>query len=235
MVSILAHIYYKESVKEFSEKISAIARYVDKVYINLVRENFFEFTELAFPESFLLIAAANKGKDIGGKLALVARYLIENNSSKYLLFLHDKKSPQTPMTGFWSKNLFRIIEPEIIPQIEEIFDKNADAGIVASSTYIKNEWNQKKAEFESSNNEILKTLIEEYHVKLHDFTYVAGTMFWARSLLFESFFTKHDPLNILKTLEPGNIMDTEKGSLTHAWERMLSWICTSQNKRVYGV
>jgi len=235
MVSVLAHIYYKESVSEFSEKISDISQYVDKAYINLVRENFFEFTDLKFPQNFCVVASANKGKDIGGKLVLMARYLLENNPSKYLLFLHDKKSPQSPMSAFWSKNLFRIIEPEILLQITDIFDKNKDAGIVTSSTYIRNEWNKKKAVFNTSNDAILKQLIDRYHFKLADYSYVAGTMFWTRSVLFENFFTEHDPLDIIKTLEAGNIMDTEKGSFTHAWERMLSWICTSQNKKIYGV
>lgn len=236
MVSILAHIYYKESVKEFSEKLFRLNKYVDKVYINLVRENFFEFSELTLlPENFLLVASPNKGKDIGGKLVLMARYLVENTPSPYLLILHDKKSPQTPMAGFWSKNLFRIMDPQLIPTITDIFYKNRDAGIVASSTYIRNDWNRKKSASGTPNDLILKQLIDHYDFQLADYSYVAGTMFWARSELFETFFTRHDPLDIVRTLETGNVHDTENSSVTHAWERMLSWICTSQNKKIYGI
>jgi lipopolysaccharide biosynthesis protein len=235
MVSLLVHIYYRESLQEFSEKISKIRKYVDRVYVNLVRENFFEFNNLAIPEDFCVVASPNKGKDIGGKLVLMARYLMDDKRSRYILMLHDKKSPQSPMAGFWSKNLFRIADPELIPGIIETFDKNDDAGIVCSSTYVRNEWNKKKAGFESSNDSILRQLIDQYHFKLTDHSYVAGTMFWVRSELFENFFTQHNPLNIVKTLEAGNIMDTQNSSLTHAWERMLSWICTSQNAKIYGV
>jgi len=235
MVSLLIHIYYRESLEEFFKKISKIRHYVDKVYVNLVRENFFDFNNLKIPEDFCVVASPNKGKDVGGKLVLVARYLMEANRSKYVLMLHDKKSPQSPMAGFWSKNLFRIADPELIPEIIGTFSQNDDAGIVCSSTYVRNEWNRKKANFESSNDTILRQLIDQYHFRLKDYSYVAGTMFWARSELFERFFTQHNPLNIVKTLEPGNIMDTENSSVTHAWERMLSWICTSQNTKIYGV
>jgi len=234
-VSVLMHIYYKDSIKEFSEKIGGIRRYVETVYINLVRENFFEFSDFTFPGNYSLVAAPNKGKDVGGKLVLMERYLIAKSPTKYLLFLHDKKSPQSPMSSFWSKNLFRIIEPEVIPQIIEIFEKKEDAGIVASSTYIRNEWNKRKARFDSPNDTILKELISQYQLTPGDYNYVAGTMFWCRSILFENFLAQHDALAIVKTLETGNIMDTETASRTHAWERMLSWICTSQNQKIYGV
>lgn len=139
------------------------------------------------------------------------------------------------MAGFWSKTLFRIMEPEIIPQIQEAFEKNKNTGIVASATYIRNEWSEKKGAFESTNNILLQQLIKQYHLKLSDRRYVAGTMFWARSSLFENFFSLHDPLNIVSTLEPGNITDTRTGSLAHSWERMLSWICTSQNQTIHGI
>jgi hypothetical protein len=59
-------------------------------------------------------------------------------------------------------------------------------------------------------------------------------MFWVRALPLINFFKEHAPLDIRRTLEPGNVMDETHGTYTHAWERMLSWLITEQGYHLKG-
>jgi hypothetical protein len=60
-------------------------------------------------------------------------------------------------------------------------------------------------------------------------------MFWARAAPLLQFFKKHPPLDIRKNLELGNVMDDKNGTLTHSWERMLSWVVSEQGFKLKGI
>ena len=99
---------------------------------------------------------------------------------------------------------------------------------------IQNEYDYSQQSFSGTNQLQLTQLRSEYGINNTDYRHVAGTMFWVRSLPLIRFFTKHSPLNIRKTLESGNVMDENTGTITHAWERMLSWIITEQGYTIKG-
>ena len=182
-----------------------------------------------------IISSSNKGKDIGGKLALIDLCIQLKSNASYYIFLHDKQSPHTTLGETWKKKLFRIIEPANINRIIELFEKNKNIGIIAAEEFIVNEYDKKNDCFTCSSNSILKELIISYSLNLNNYDFVGGGMFWIRAEIVHSFFKKYSPLDIRETLETGNVLDHEYGTKTHAWERVLSWIAIDQGYYIKGI
>lgn len=179
--------------------------------------------------------SSNLGKDIGGKLVLLDAYLHLKQETEFIIFLHDKKSPYKIQNQAWQQKLFRVIEPAFIEQAITFFNENPKTGIVASADSIRDEYDHSKKSFISNNRDQLTQLRSEFGISNMDYRYVAGTMFWARAVPLLTFFRKHAPLDIRKTLESGNVMDETSGTVTHAWERMLSWIINEQGYSIKGL
>jgi hypothetical protein len=59
-------------------------------------------------------------------------------------------------------------------------------------------------------------------------------MFWVRASIFEDFFSMYSPLSIRAQLEEGNVLDDEP-TITHTWERLLSWLVTSKGYKIKGI
>src|SRR5438309_11695321 len=102
MFAILIHIYYPHSwEKIFSYQLISIRKYVPVLLINLTKGSHNNITiaqiKRDFPQAFI-ITTPNKGKDIGGKLALLDLYFKTGQQAEYLVFLHDKISPHA-ITG----------------------------------------------------------------------------------------------------------------------------------------
>ncbi len=127
----------------------------------------------------------------------------------------------------WEENLFRIIEPDFVEKALAFFRENPKTGIITAAGSIHNEYDYQKKSFISNNKNELSRLTENYNITITDHRYVAGTMFWVRTLPLLAFFRKHTPLDIRKKLEDGNVLDEEHGTYTHSWERMLSWIISN--------
>lgn len=179
--------------------------------------------------------STNKGKDIGGKLVLMDAYLKLGIQSDYILLLHDKHSPYHSQSGKWKKDLLRIAEKEYQQQIIELFNNNAQTGIVASKNAIRNEVDNEQKSNAYIDSSLIQSLKNKYHIQPPDLQFVAGTMFWVRASLFEEFFTQNPPLQIRSELEQGNITDIEGPTITHAWERLLCWIVTNKGYQIRGV
>ncbi len=175
------------------------------------------------------------GKDIGGKLMLIEIYLRLGIQSDYIVFLHDKKSLHSSTGSFWKNELFRIIDEKTVDKIMLIFQNQNSTGIIGPSKFIRNEWNSKGNYFSTTNSDILLTLLDSYRFKIRDYSFVAGTMFWVRSEIFQQFFLENSISKIRESLEKGNVMDSEKGSITHSWERMLSWIAIEKGYKLFGI
>ncbi|RXK60018.1 hypothetical protein ESA94_13300 [Lacibacter luteus] len=183
----------------------------------------------------LIIFSTNVGKDIGGKLALLDLSLQLNLKADFYIFLHDKKSPHSPFGNVWREKLFAIITQENIQKIEKMFLKQKNLGIVGAKEFIKNEYDRKSENFNSTSNKILKNLIQKYEFTSKKFCFIGGTMFWVRAEVFNNFFLKHPPLSIREGLESGNVLDDQFGTQTHAWERMLTWIAINQGYSIKGI
>jgi lipopolysaccharide biosynthesis protein len=238
--SIFFHNYYgqhEEWVRFFSEKVNVPFN----LFYNVVENSIHNLEEEAhllnvihnnragkFINKIILRKSYNQGKDIGGKLVLMDSLLHSSTESDYIIFLHDKRSPYKIQNEEWKKKLFRIIEPAFIQEALSAFKQNNQTGIIAGSESVNNEYDYILQTYKSNNKSQLEKLQTEFQINVRDHRYIAGAMFWARSLPLVDFFRKYHPLQIRSTLEKGNIMDEKEGTNTHAWERLLSWLVTAQ-------
>ncbi|MFC0773726.1 rhamnan synthesis F family protein [Terrimonas alba] len=240
IVSILFHNYYGQHHR-WAEFFCQKLKVPFDLYYNFVGDSIYNIdTSLSdlndirqninspFLNEINFRRASNKGKDIGGKLILLDACLRNSTNSEFIIFLHDKKSPYKVHNREWEQRLYRIIEPDFVEKTLAIFEENPKTGIVASQGTLQNEYDYNKNSFISNNRKELNQLKEVYNITITDHRYVAGTMFWVRTLPLLTFFRKHVPLDIRKRLEEGNVLDEEYGTYTHSWERMLSWIISNQ-------
>jgi lipopolysaccharide biosynthesis protein len=186
-------------------------------------------------KKMILRRSPNRGKDIGGKLVLIDALLREEIKTDYYIYLHDKKSPHKVQSREWQAKLFRIIEPSFMEQALTAFTRNKQTGIVAGADTIQNEYSDSLESYASHNRDYLQSLQSEFSIDTTNHQFVAGTMFWARSAPFLNFFGKYPPLDIRKSLEGGNILDETGGTVTHAWERLLSWLIFAQGYTIKGL
>lgn len=235
MICIFLHIYYPGSLPELLPLLRPLLRDDDYLFINLVQDTHRQMPEIPKQENIIVTRSTNKGKDVGGKLLLLDLYLRLGIKSEYMIFLHDKQSPHAATSGFWKTELYRIIEPEQVLIIQSVFNKAKKVGLAGSKRFIQNEWNTKTKLFETTNHAILLELLNQYRFLINDYSFVAGTMFWVRSCIYETFFLQHAPLAIRAMLEEGDVLDLDNGSFTHAWERLFSWIATAQGYKLYGI
>jgi hypothetical protein len=250
MISLFFHNYYGDHegwVRFFAQKIKTPFA----LFYNIVEDSVYNLPEdrpgLPGLHDRLLGAASgsalqymvlrrspNRGKDIGGKLVLLDAYLRRGAESDYLVFLHDKKSPYKLQNVRWQQNLFRIIEPPFIEKTLRFFAEQPKSGIVAGAQSIMNEYDFSSQAFASNNRSLLTRLQSEYSIFPAQYNYVAGTMFWARSLPLLTFLGQYPPLDIRQTLESGNVLDEQQGTMTHSWERLLSWLIIAQGYSIKG-
>lgn len=238
MFSILIHIYYPTSWNDFlRERLLDIAVYQPNLLVNLcnVNDNKELITAIKadFPHAFIIITP-NKGKDIGGKMALVDLFLKLKLESDYLIFLHDKISPHALKGKVWRKTLLKIIVKENVKKIIHLFNSHNTIGIIGAKEFIQNEYDEKLKRFDTPNETKLKFLLNQFDLKTTYFSFIGGTMFWVRTSIITDFFKQHRPLNCRRMLEYGNVMDTNEGTYSHAWERILSWIAV-ENYSMKGI
>jgi lipopolysaccharide biosynthesis protein len=231
MISILLHLYYPDSLDTIISEIEFFLTEETKLYINLVSSSPFDRKKVPYKKNVFVYRSSNKGKDIGGKLVLIDALMALNDTNKYLIFLHDKKSPHSPTGFFWKESLFAIIKAENRENILKLLEKEENA-IIAPRIFIKNEWNKKENKFDTTNNQILCELVKKYNINNANKEFVAGTMFWCKSEPVKKFFSKYNALDIRSTLENGSVFDDDSGTYTHSWERLLSWLIISDNKRI---
>jgi lipopolysaccharide biosynthesis protein len=245
--SIFFHNYYGQHEKWmrfFSEKMNIKFN----LFYNIVEDSIYTLNENSleqdifsaakqgnFLQKSILCKSSNQGKDLGGKMVLMDAYLRSGFSSEYILFLQDKRSPYKVQNEEWKKKLFRIVDPSFIDGALSVFKDNRNIGIVASAESILNEYDYSIQAYKSNNKAQLLDLQQKYQINTKDHLYIAGTMFWARAVTLENFFTNYNPLDIRSSFEKGNVMDENSGSITHAWERLISWLITAQGYGIKGI
>ncbi|MES1222095.1 MAG: rhamnan synthesis F family protein [Bacteroidota bacterium] len=240
MFALLIHIYYHDSwTKIFKEQLKALEYFSPVIMINLCVDipgsnTIVNAIKQDFPSAFI-ITTPNKGKDIGGKLALINFFLKTDQKSEFIIFLHDKISPHSTIGDEWRKKLFVIIDSAKVADILEEFKQDSKIGIVGSKEFIKNEFNEKKQAWETTNNQKLEELTGRFRLNITDHTFVAGTMFWMRSSIIRNFFTRFSPFACREVLEEGDPTDQYDGTYTHSWERIFCWLANDQQYTIKGI
>jgi lipopolysaccharide biosynthesis protein len=240
MFALLIHIYYRDSwEKIFKEQLKNLQRYSPVILINLcittpgIREVIASIKQ-DFPGAYI-ITTPNKGKDIGGKLALVDLYINTGLETDYIIFLHDKVSPHSITGERWRNKLFSIIEPDRIKSIIKEFQNNSKLGLVGARDFLKNEFDEKKKMMDTRNSEKIQELIRRYGLVITDHTFIVGMMFWIRTEIIRGFFSKNLPLNCREQLEEADSTDQHEGTYTHSWERIFCWLANDQHYTLKGI
>ncbi len=239
MFALLLHIYYKESWDTYLNEVLSKIKYLDfDLYINLPVSQTHNYElvkkiKVEYP-SAIIIESPNIGKDIGGKLALLNHFFVLKSNKELIVFLHDKKSPQSATGERWRKTLYKIVDNKYIPEILNLL-KNKKTGIVGAKECIINEKDSRTKLFKSNNSSYLDLLLAKYSIVPNDFYFIGGTMFWIKREAIEPFFLKYSAIECRSELEKGNVSDDLMGSKTHAWERLICWINSSRGYSLKGI
>ncbi len=233
-LSLFIHVYYPNSWKLICERCDHIFQQANNIIVTACHDDVIEEIK-ATEYNIVVLKVPNIGKDIGGKLGSLSYYLTCCQETEYLAFLHDKISPQTINAEYWFDKLYEIFKKKKFSRVMELFGRHKNIGIAGSKTFLKNEFIKQKKIFDTTNNNILQKLIKAFGLTCKAYNYIGGTIFIARSKIFNHFFSAHSPLQIRESLEPGNVLDLEHGTNTHSWERMFCLIAQAQGYKVVGV
>ena len=240
MFALLIHIYYQDSwEKIFKQQLNNLQEYAPLILINLCHTTSGNKETIAsikkdFPGAYIL-TTPNKGKDIGGKLALVDLYINTGQKSDYIVFLHDKVSPHSITGERWRNKLFSIVDTDRIRSILKEFQSNPKLGIVGARDFLKNEFDEKKQMMDTRNSEKIQELVKRYNLDVTNHTFIVGMMFWIRTEIIQKFFSINSPLTCREQLEEADSTDQHEGTYTHSWERIFSWLANSQDYTLKGI
>jgi lipopolysaccharide biosynthesis protein len=236
---ILCHIFFPDLAFEFIGQLMALIPYQPVFIFNLsatLSDNkyFRSILRKTFP-GCIIVNSPNKGRDIGGKLFALNLSIQLGIESDVILVIHDKKSQHLGNGELWRDELFRVIEKKYLPTVFDVFKNKPDVGIVCSGRFIQNEYNSDKRTFYCTSNKQIKSLLEKYAISSKDYDFVAGNIFWIRTKIVLEFFKNRPLFDIRGELETGNALDFGNGTFIHSWERIMSWIATSQEYQLYGI
>ncbi|MES1220824.1 MAG: rhamnan synthesis F family protein, partial [Bacteroidota bacterium] len=237
VVAVMTHIYYDDSWEEIKTKLKHFDNGINYFFFSiseacLIKEKIVRDIKDSFSNAYALITS-NIGKDIGGKFVLIDLYLTLGIHPDYIIFLHDKKSPQTLVGESWKNNLYKIIDPSYYKSILKAFQNNS-AGIVGAKEHIMNEYNRETRRF-VHNNDISHRFLKKYGISIDNYEFLSGTMYWLKASIIEDFFSMYNPISFRKDLEAGNVLDNHDGTVAHTWERMFCWITTNYGYSIIGI
>jgi hypothetical protein len=232
-LTVLLHIYYPGSWAIIRSKCETIIRQASNIIITACHDDV--IGEIPPAGNIIILKVPNKGKDIGGKLAAISYYLHFCKKTEYLIFLHDKISPQTINAEYWLESLYRVFEHSNFNRAMRRLARNRRIGIIGSKAFLRSEFIPSKKQFATINDEPIRQLIRTYRLSCRRYRFIAGTIFIAKSSIFECFFTDHPALKVREGLESGNVLDLFHGTLTHSWERLFCFIAEDRGYVVKGM
>ena len=237
-IVVMTHLFYDDTWPDIKTKLEQFDNGASFFLFSisedcLIKDKIVEDIHLSFGNSFAL-TTSNLGKDIGGKFALIDLYLTLGLESEFIVFLHDKQSPQTLVGEAWKNNLHKIIDKKYYRRIVDLFTLHPHIGIVGAKEHIINEFDPVTGLFRY-NHEIVTQFLKKYDIQTTRYEYLSGTMYWLRSSIIELFFSKHDPIALREELESGNVLDNYGSTVAHTWERMFCWISANQGFEIYGI
>ena len=236
---VIAHIFYPDGWDYLFDRLLNLKEFSSQFIFNVVNPNY-DKEQLVhhitqnFPDA-LLVASPNHGRDIGGKLAAIDVSIKSKIESDLTLIIHDKQSPHAPRGLMWRNELFKVIEKKELPFILSKFEKNEKIGIIGSNKFLMNEYDFSTQRFKSVSDEILRELMLDMNLKVTNFDFIAGNVFWIRSKLIRDFFSEHSALKIRGKLEHGNVLDFHQGTYIHSWERIFSWLANIYGLEISGI
>lgn len=238
-IAALCHIYYPFRAIPFLQELQYLKNVGAEFFFNLSAElaassDFVEILKNAYPGA-IIISAPEKGRDIGGKLALLD-ILYKLKKEPDIIFVgHDKFSSHSPDGNSWRSKLLRIIQPGSFEESISFFTNDSQIGMVGAKEFIRTESGFGNLNIPDNNRSIIQEMIEKFRLNEGPEEYVAGSIFLVRGDIMKDFFSKYRALDRRTELENGNSSDTFRGTYTHAWERLFGRLVISAGKRIIGV
>lgn len=220
MISILCHLYHHNLWDEISSSISKIHDN-KRIYVNLANDtpsdNITSLIKNKFPNAKVFVNN-NQGKDIGGNLRLLDKWLEDGSKpDELLIFCHSKNRD-----AGWRRELLQPLFSNYTPYL---FKKNPNIGMIGNKR-----WHFHR------NHDVNSGIYNNYCKRFgfNDFSmeFIAGTMFCVRASIFERFFLKFNPRQLADELEFGNVGEPSK---THSWERLYGAIVKQSSHMIKPV
>jgi len=235
-LTLLIHLYYPGSWPLLEDRCRSVLRKADTIIITACHDDVLDEVRPPKKDSAVIrLKVPNKGKDIGGKLAAFSYYMRFCEKTGYIALLHDKVSPQTINADYWSQQLYSLYSKEGLHKALQLLEQDPHIGIVGAKTFLKNEYMPSERTFATTNHQLLMEMIRDYRLHGRIFDFIAGTIFIARSCIFEQFFSTHSALDARARLETGNVLDLAAGTYTHSWERLFCFLAEDQGLSIKGI
>lgn len=229
-ITVIYHSYYPDYLDDI-KTIEKLSKYYElTLFINNISNNRIQREKSKILSNAFLFSFNNIGKDIGAKFLLINEALKLGISEGPVLFLHDKKSPQTNFGKEWKDKLFKIATPKFAANA--IGKINSGAGIVCTKEALMSSEHLTIEELLYKNESKTNQLIKKYNLKVNDYSFVGGAMFWADLSIYSEFFRNNKVSDIVQPMEKGNVIDLYEGTYTHSWERIFSYLSTSTGKPI---
>lgn len=234
-VAIHLHLYYTDMWDELSEELQNMDGTPYHLYVTLVEKNeLLEKKIKKFCSTAHILIIKNMGYDIGPFIEFLN--LIDLNEYSYILKLHSKRptgGKDTHLNNLpVSRKYWKILLSQGLIGTKKIWYENLQAfatdqqlGMIASPYLIK------KAD--KSDAILQSALLEQFNkLKLtppETYSFVAGTMFIARSEIFK--ILQHQYCIEDFSLTDSKIKD---GTMAHVFERLLGAIVETQGYTIKG-
>lgn len=228
------HLYYLNQLDEILNRLQNLQGLNFDLYVTMVNKSPAAEQKIKqFKPDTHILQVANQGYDIGPFIEVLHSLNLDNYD--YVLKIHTKGTAAENYTRIngkrlnnklWNRLLFDALlfsEEQVHNNLRQL--ANADIGML-SSTYLITDDKKLYEQFLPQINEILQA---ESLPQVDTFSFVAGTMFWAKASLFK-------PLQKYRLADfPVTDGKVKEGTLAHCFERLFGAVAQAQGLKLYGV
>lgn len=228
------HLYYLNQLDEILNRLQNLQGLNFDLYVTMVNKSPAAEQKIKqFKPDTHILQVANQGYDIGPFIEVLHSLNLDNYD--YVLKIHTKGTAAENYTRIngkrlnnklWNRLLFDALlfsEEQIHNNLRQL--ANADIGML-SSAYLITDDKKLYEQFLPQINEILQA---ESLPQVDTFSFVAGTMFWAKASLFK-------PLQKYRLADfPVTDGKVKEGTLAHCFERLFGAVAQAQGLKLYGV
>lgn len=228
------HLYYLNQLDEILNRLQNLQGLNFDLYVTMVNKSPAAEQKIKqFKPDTHILQVANQGYDIGPFIEVLHSLNLDNYD--YVLKIHTKGTATENYTRIngkrlnnklWNRLLFDALlfsEEQVHNNLRQL--ANADIGML-SSAYLITDDKKLYEQFLPQINEILQA---ESLPQVDTFSFVAGTMFWAKASLFK-------PLQKYRLADfPVTDGKVKEGTLAHCFERLFGAVAQAQGLKLYGV
>ena len=228
------HLYYLNQLDEILVRLQNLQGLNYDLYVTMTEKNSGAEQKIKqFKPNAHIFQVANKGYDVGPFIEVL--HSLNLDKYEYVLKIHTKGTTAQNYTyingrRFDNKLWSRLLFEALLPSKEQVRNNlqllaNADIGMLSSAYLITDD----KTLYRQFLPQINKILQNAGLPKVNKFSFVAGTMFWAKA-------------NLLKPLQKYKLADftatdgkVKEGTLAHCFERLFGALVQAQGLKLYGI